>query len=114
MGTMPISAHFSPYYFIKATSDKWLHCDKTLAVELRKLLLPDTSCVSNELLDLYLLSISMLKNFSFDNFYRREFQEFNPIQTQVFSILYNTEDNVLLAATKGSGKTVCTELAILH
>eukprot|EP01068_Selenidium_serpulae_P010680 Selendium_serpulae@DN5511_c1_g2_i3.p1 len=39
---------------------------------------------------------------------------FNPIQTQVFSTLYNTNDNVLLCAPPGSGKVVCAEFAIIR
>lgn len=33
---------------------------------------------------------------------------------QVFNALYNTDDNVLVAAPTGSGKTVCAEFAILR
>lgn len=39
---------------------------------------------------------------------------FNPIQTQSFTALFNTDDNVLLAAPAGSGKTVAAEFAILR
>jgi len=33
---------------------------------------------------------------------------------QVFTALYNTDDNCLVAAPTGSGKTVCAEFAILR
>lgn len=33
---------------------------------------------------------------------------------QVFTVLYNTDDNVLVAAPTGSGKTICAEFAILR
>lgn len=32
----------------------------------------------------------------------------------VFNTLYNTDDNVFLGATTGSGKTICAEFAILR
>ena len=35
------------------------------------------------------------------------------MQTQVFTVLYKTYDNVLVAAPTGSGKTICAEFAIL-
>ena len=33
---------------------------------------------------------------------------------QVFSTLFSTDDNALVAAPTGSGKTMCAEFAILH
>jgi len=40
--------------------------------------------------------------------------QFNPIQTQVFTALFNTDDNVLLAAPAGSGKIAAAEFALLR
>ena len=37
-----------------------------------------------------------------------------PPSPQVFTALYNTDDNVLLAAPTGSGKTIAAEFAILR
>ncbi|KAL5072609.1 hypothetical protein RYX36_011593 [Vicia faba] len=36
------------------------------------------------------------------------------LPTQVFSVLYNSDDSVLVAAPTGSGKTICAEFAILR
>lgn len=33
-----------------------------------------------------------------------QFKQFNPIQTQVFNAVYNTDDNVFVGAPTGSGK----------
>lgn len=33
---------------------------------------------------------------------------------QVFTALYNSDDNALIAAPTGSGKTICAEFAILR
>jgi hypothetical protein len=41
-------------------------------------------------------------------------QPFLGYARQVFTALYNTDDNVLLAAPTGSGKTACAEFAILR
>ena len=46
--------------------------------------------------------------------YKSAFKHFNAIQTQVFDSLYFNDDNVLVAAPPGSGKTVCGELALLR
>ncbi len=34
--------------------------------------------------------------------------------TQVFTAMYNTDDNCLVAAPTGSGKTACAEFAVLR
>jgi activating signal cointegrator complex subunit 3 len=43
-----------------------------------------------------------------------KFNFFNPIQTQIFFSLYQTEKNILIGAPTGSGKTIMSELAILN
>ena len=42
------------------------------------------------------------------------FEHFNPIQTQIFHCLYHTDNNVLLGAPTGSGKTVAAEIAMFR
>ena len=49
----------------------------------------------------------------FEKLYQR-YRSFNPIQTQTFNVLYNLDDNVLVAAPTGSGKTVCAEFALMR
>ncbi|ERN04114.1 hypothetical protein AMTR_s00077p00041320 [Amborella trichopoda] len=44
----------------------------------------------------------------------QDFKHFNSIQTQVFTVLYNSDDNVLVAAPTCSGKTMCAEFALLR
>ena len=41
-------------------------------------------------------------------------QHFNPIQTQTFNNLYNSDDNMLIGAPPASGKRTCAEIAILR
>lgn len=65
-----------------------------------------------DLLDLPPMPKSALKNEKFENLF--SFTHFNPIQTQVFQELYHTDNNVLVGAPTGSGKTVCSELALLR
>ena len=57
-----------------------------------------------ELLDLQPLPITALKNPLFEGLYGFKF--FNPIQTQVFFSLYQTNKNILIGAPTGSGKTI--------
>ena len=51
---------------------------------------------------------------AYESLYNSKFEFFNPIQTQSFNALYNTDDNVFVGAPTGSGKTICAEFAILR
>ena len=96
-------------------SDKWLGCEAMLPVSFRHLLLPEKYPPPTELLDLQPLPLSALRNPRFEALYApAAFSHFNPIQTQAFTALYNTDDNVLLAAPTGSGKTIAAEFAVLR
>ncbi|KAL0352554.1 UNVERIFIED_CONTAM: DExH-box ATP-dependent RNA helicase DExH12 [Sesamum calycinum] len=77
------------------------------------LILPEKYPPPTELLDLQPLPVTALRNPAYEAVYQ-QFKHFNPVQTQVFTILYNSDDNVLVAAPTGSGKTICAEFAILR
>ncbi|KAL9667237.1 hypothetical protein QQ045_001588 [Rhodiola kirilowii] len=110
--TVPIYEPLPPQYFIRVVSDRWLGSQTVLPVSFRHLLLPEKYPPPTELLDLQPLPVTALRNPSYEALYH-EFKQFNPVQTQVFTVLYNTDDNVLVAAPTGSGKTICAEFAIL-
>ncbi|XAR59953.1 RNA helicase [Bertholletia excelsa] len=111
--TIPIYEPLPPQYFIRVVSDRWLGSQSVLPVSFRHLILPEKYPPPTELLDLQPLPVTALRNPSYEALYQ-EFKHFNPVQTQVFTVLYNTDDNVLVAAPTGSGKTICAEFAILR
>ncbi|CAK0763687.1 DExH-box ATP-dependent RNA helicase DExH12 [Coccomyxa viridis] len=111
--TVPITEPLPPQYFVKVVSDRWLQCESVLPVSFRHLLLPEKYPPPTELLDLQPLPITALRNPAFEGLYKN-IKTFNPIQTQVFTALYNTDDNCLVAAPTGSGKTACAEFAVLR
>ncbi|KAK8489512.1 hypothetical protein V6N12_021109 [Hibiscus sabdariffa] len=111
--TVPIFEPLRPQYFIHVVSDKWLGSQTVLPFSFRHLILPEKYPPPTELLDLQPLPVTALRNPSYEALYQ-DFRHFNPVQTQVFTVLYNTDDNVLVAALTGSGKTICAEFAILR
>jgi pre-mRNA-splicing helicase BRR2 len=111
--TVPIYEPLPPQYFIRVVSDRWLESQTVLPVSFRHIILPEKYPPPTELLDLQPLPVTALRNPSYEALYQ-DFKHFNPIQTQVFTTLYNSEDSVLVAAPNGSGKTICAEFAILR
>lgn len=65
-----------------------------------------------DLLELQPLPLSAFKNQDYQSLYK--FTHFNPIQTQIFHCLYHTDNNVLLGAPTGSGKTIAAEIAMFR
>ncbi|PKI35753.1 hypothetical protein CRG98_043911 [Punica granatum] len=111
--TVPIYEPIPPQYYIRVVSDRWLGSQTVLPVSFRHLILPEKYPPPTELLDLQPLPVTALRNPAYEALYK-DFKHFNPVQTQVFTVLYNTDDNVLVAAPTGSGKTICAEFAILR
>ena len=110
--TVPIFDPLPPQYYIRVVSDRWLGAETTLPVSFRELILPDKYPPHTELLDLQPLPVSTLAERA--ALYANSFTHFNPIQTQTFSTLFHSDDNVLVGAPTGSGKTICAEFAILR
>ncbi len=72
-----------------------------------------TDCAEyTNLLNLDPLPVSALSNEKYESLYKFKF--FNPIQTQVFHALFHTNENILVGAPTGSGKTIMAELAVFR
>lgn len=111
--TVPITEPMPPNYFITLTSDRWLQSETKLAVSFDKLVLPEKFPAHTPLLDLQAVPVSALKRQDYQSLYPN-WQGFNKVQTQVFSSLFSTNDNVFLGAPTGTGKTICAEFAVLR
>jgi pre-mRNA-splicing helicase BRR2 len=111
--TVPIYEPLPPKYFVHIVSDKWLGSKTILPACFSHLILPEKYAPPTQLLDLQPLPVNALRNAQYEGLYSA-FKHFNPIQTQVFTVLYNSDDSVLVAAPTGCGKTTCAEFAILR
>lgn len=110
--TIPLSEPLPSQYIVRATSDRWLGSSTMLALTFQHLILPETHPPHTDLLPLQPLPVTALNDPKLEMLYN--FTHFNPIQTQVFHCLYHTDNNVLLGAPTGSGKTICAEIAMFR
>ena len=107
-------AKLDKVYTISVVSDKWVDCSQKSFIELSEIEVPQDEDIKTELLDLYPLPLSVLKNKEYESVFNKSFQYFNPIQTQIFYSVYHSDENLLVGAPTGSGKTAIAELAILR
>nr|XP_053631829.1 activating signal cointegrator 1 complex subunit 3-like [Cherax quadricarinatus] len=110
--TIPIFEPMPTQYYVKAISDKWLSCESMCVMNFKTLILPERHPPHTDLLDLEPLPVTALNSSELEQLYK--FTHFNPIQTQIFHCLYHTDNNVLLGAPTGSGKTVAAEIAMFR
>lgn len=110
--TIPLSDPLPSQIYVRAISDRWHGAETVTPVSFQHLIRPDTESVYTDLLNLQPLPIKALKNPLLEQLYGKQFQYFNPMQTQIFHCLYHTSSNVLLGSPTGSGKTVASELAM--
>lgn len=109
---VPISDPLPPNLYLTAVSEKWLNCLWRQPVEMFHTQLPKKPLSATELLDVQSIPTTALKDEKFVDCF--DFIHFNKFQSQVFHALWNTEQNVFLGMSKGSGKTALAELAILN
>ena len=111
--TVPITDPMPPNYFISVVSDRWMHSETKIPVSFQKLILPERFPPHTQLLDMQSVPVQALKRKEYVGLYPK-WKVFNKIQTQVFKALYDGDENALVGAPAGSGKTVCAEFALLR
>lgn len=113
--TVPVFDPPSRQYWVRVESETWHTGGGSSAVlSLRKLALPQREPPNTALLNLRPLPVLSVLKSEYAALYHGRFTHFNPIQTQVFHAAYHTDQNLLIGAPTGSGKTVMAELAMLR
>lgn len=110
--TVPTHEPLPPNLYVTLTSDKWMHSQWRAPVKMYNIRLPKKPALLTEVLDVQSVPTAALKNEAFSALL--DFDYFNKFQSQCFHALYNTNENVFLGLSKGSGKTTMAEVAILH
>ena len=102
-------------YNISVISDRWTGLEINESIYLNDIRLPIENNPQTPIdLKAPLVPISRLKNPIFESLYSSKFAYFNRIQSHIFETLYEGENNVLIGAPTGSGKTIMAELAMLR
>jgi activating signal cointegrator complex subunit 3 len=114
VASVPVFEPLPPQYWVRVVSDRWLGMQTATPISFRHLLLPQKQPPNTDLLLLSPLPVSALGNALYERMYAGGFSHFNPVQSQAFFTLYRTDENVLLGAPTGSGKTVAAELAVFR
>ena len=139
--TMPLPEVMPPQYFVRVVADRWLSCEVSMPISFRHLVLPAKHPPSTELLDLAPLAVSAVKSAEAEAILTTAHGAtaaaatqgglpasaytdaadsvitggaLNPIQTQVFPAVFESSENVLVAAPAGSGLGSVAELALLR
>ena len=87
-------------YMIRIISDYFVGCDYLIPISIREhgdgnRMMPFMKTFYTPILDLTPLPIFALQNYKYEGSYSSSFKFFNPIQTQLFHILYHTHKPVL-------------------
>jgi replicative superfamily II helicase len=104
---IPVFEPLPQQYYIRIVSDNWVGCESLIPVSFKHVLLEGLSSPTffTNLFDLTPLPVRSLDEPRYEQLYANRFDVFNPIQTQLFHILYHSDVPVLLGAPTGSGKT---------
>ncbi|KAF8076263.1 Sec63 Brl domain-containing protein [Lyophyllum atratum] len=101
-----------PSVTIRYVSDRWMGAEDEVFISLESLFMPGSSTSNTPLLELPLLSTSIVKNPMVEKMVSGRINHFNAIQTQTYWSLTNTACNALLSAPVGSGKSTVAQILV--
>ena len=110
--TVPVTDPVPPMYFLRIVSDRWMAPETLRPISFKNLVLPSKSLPFTEIEDLEPLAVNSLQWEEAEKALGVE--EFNFIQTQTFSSIYQSDENLVLFASRSAGKGLCLALAVLR
>lgn len=103
----------APQYLIRVIADSWVGVEIVYPVSLTEMSVPSQAVTYTSLIDLKPLPTTALCDKKYEQLFTF-IKTFNPVQTQLFHVLYHSNIPVFLGSPTGSGKTIVAELAILR
>ncbi len=103
----------STQYLVRLVADSWVGVETVYPFSLDETRLPSQTVTYTDLIDLTPLPTTALQNEKYERLFP-SIDTFNPVQTQLFHVLYHSNVPVFLGSPTGSGKTIVAELAILR
>lgn len=100
-------------YLLRLVSESWVGVEIVQPISLSEIRMPEQHLTYTDLLDLTPLPTTVLQDKRYEQLFGT-IDTFNPVQTQLFHVLYHTDGPVFLGAPTGSGKTMIAELALLR
>jgi activating signal cointegrator complex subunit 3 len=110
---IPTFLQTSTQYLLRVVSDSWVGIEMLYPISLETTRMPEEISVNTDLIDLMPLPTTALQDEKYEQLFSK-IETFNPVQTQLFHVVYHTDTPVLLGAPTGTGKTLVAELAILR
>lgn len=87
-------------YLLRLISDSWVGVEIVYPVSLEETSMPDETTTYTDLLDLTPLPTTVFQDQRYEQLFSR-IETFNPVQTQLFHVLYHSSQPVFLGAPTG-------------
>ncbi|CCH61478.1 hypothetical protein TBLA_0E04240 [Henningerozyma blattae CBS 6284] len=101
-----------PNFFISVISEKWWQCSYQVPIMLKNFKLPKKFAAPRQLTATEQITTSLINDVSKSPIY--EFTQFNRIVSEVYHSLYMTNESTIVCSSKGTGKQIMAELALLN
>ena len=103
-----------PSVTIRFVSDQWMGAEDEIAIPLETLVMPTSTDCHTPRLDIPFLSLSVIQDSLIRDFFGRQANSFNAIQSQIFWSLNRTRHHSLVCAPSGCGKSLMGQIVVWY